>query len=309
MADRDYRTLDTRFWSDAFVLDLPPDEKLFFIYILTNARVNVCGCYDLPRRVISFETGYDMPTVERMLDTFEQYGKIRCCRETNELLIVNWKKHNSGYFKSDTTRKAIEKKALRIKSPELKAIVDMWLSPADTPYIPHPYLMDTTATATATITEKEESSSSSPLEEMPTKTPSPPEQKAERMTIVDLRFLHHESFGTNMPGGCAEIATVLCQEFTADAIREAFNAAAVHGKPTMAYVRGVLKGNGKGKQARASPVGPVSFEQAKSERTKRAAQAFVERKRAECQTTTTSFSGQSSPALPRHLEPNAVSSE
>lgn len=150
--------------------------------------------------------------------------------------------------------------------------------------------------------EEEKPSSSSP-EEMPTQTREETPQTAMRMTTTDIRFLFNEAFGQLMPGGCELLAGKLCREFTAPAIREAFQAAAVYGKPTLAYVEGVLRGNGKdkGSKARASPSGPVSFEKAKSNRTKQAVQEFVERrKRAECHETTSS-SGPSSTDSPRPL--------
>lgn len=155
--------------------------------------------------------------------------------------------------------------------------------------------------------EEKPSSSSSPPEEMPPQARAETLPTAMRMTTTDFRFLWHEAFGTIMPGGCAEKAGRLCLEFLAPTIREAFQAAAVHGKPTLAYVEGVLRGNGTGKggPARASPSGPVSFEKAKSNRTKQAVQEFVERrKRAECHETTSS-SGPSSTDSPRPLEWNA----
>lgn len=76
----------------------------------------------------------------------------------------------------------------------------------------------------------------------------PAEQTAKMMTINDFRFHHQNAFGTNMPGGCNNLASELCQRYTADMIRQAFEAAALHGKQTVAYVKGVLEGNGTPKK-------------------------------------------------------------
>lgn len=77
---------------------------------------------------------------------------------------------------------------------------------------------------------------------------------ATKMTITDVRFLYQETFGQNMPGGCNHTANEICQRFSSDGIRQAFEAAAVHNKPNMAYVLGVLNGGNKRNGARASPV-------------------------------------------------------
>lgn len=65
-----------------------------------------------------------------------------------------------------------------------------------------------------------------------------------RMTINDFRFLHSDKFGSNMPGGCNATASELCNQFTKEEIVRAFDAASVQGKCTVAYVKGVLLGNG-----------------------------------------------------------------
>ena len=47
------RIIHTRFWQDQYVSTLSKTEKLVFIYLLTNERVNICGIYELPNKYIS----------------------------------------------------------------------------------------------------------------------------------------------------------------------------------------------------------------------------------------------------------------
>jgi hypothetical protein len=73
------------------------------------------------------------------------------------------------------------------------------------------------------------------------------EEKPVRMTVTDVRFLHSQQFGIQFPPGAANTVVEMCDRFSADAIRGAFEVAAVHNKPSMAYVLGVLNGNGRPK--------------------------------------------------------------
>ena len=54
-----YRQVQTSYWQDAFVLDLTPEEKFFYMYLMTNSKTTQCGIYELPKKVIEMETGYN----------------------------------------------------------------------------------------------------------------------------------------------------------------------------------------------------------------------------------------------------------
>ena len=81
-----HRFVNVEFWQDAFVLDLTPEEKYFYLYIMTNSKTSQCGIYELPYRVIELETGYNHETVEKLLNRFVEYGKIKYSKNTKELL-------------------------------------------------------------------------------------------------------------------------------------------------------------------------------------------------------------------------------
>ena len=61
-----YRAIQTDFWEDGFVLDLTPEEKYFYLYILSNPRTTQCGCHELPYKVIEMQTGYNRETVQKL---------------------------------------------------------------------------------------------------------------------------------------------------------------------------------------------------------------------------------------------------
>jgi DnaD/phage-associated family protein len=89
-----YRQVHTDFWNDGFVLDLTPEEKFFYIYLMTNSNTTQCGIYELPKRIIETQTGYNRETVDKLLLRFQEYKKIFYLDETKEIMILNWIKYN-----------------------------------------------------------------------------------------------------------------------------------------------------------------------------------------------------------------------
>lgn len=111
-----YRQLHTDFWNDGFVLDLTPEEKYFYIYIMTNSKTTQCGVYELPKRIIETQTGYNRETVDKLLKRFEEYKKICYCEETKEIIILNWIKYNQP--NNTNAIKCVNKELKSIKNTE-----------------------------------------------------------------------------------------------------------------------------------------------------------------------------------------------
>lgn len=89
-----YRPIKINFWTDGDMMDYTPEEKYFYLYLLTNPNTSACGIYELPRRKIRNETGYNEETVDKLLKRFIEYGKIMYSPENKEIYIINWLKHN-----------------------------------------------------------------------------------------------------------------------------------------------------------------------------------------------------------------------
>jgi len=70
------RQVNTKFWSDPFVMDLNSEEKLLFLYILTNDQVSICGIYEIDVRLIVFQVGIEKEKVISILDKFYKANKI-----------------------------------------------------------------------------------------------------------------------------------------------------------------------------------------------------------------------------------------
>jgi DnaD/phage-associated family protein len=109
-----YRQVHVEFWQDGFVLDLTPEEKYFYIYLMTNSKTTQCGIYELPRRIMETETGYNRETIEKLLNRFVDYGKILYDHTSKEIMIINWMKYNS--IKSSKVVACIKKELGNVKT-------------------------------------------------------------------------------------------------------------------------------------------------------------------------------------------------
>ena len=112
-----YRHIHTTFWNDPLVLDLTPEQKYFYLYLLTNDKVKQCGIYEISLRQIVYQTGYNKDTILTLLAFFEDAGKIIYSNETNEILLRNFLKYNSS--KSPKVIKCIEDELTEVKNPIL----------------------------------------------------------------------------------------------------------------------------------------------------------------------------------------------
>lgn len=116
-----YRTVHLSFWTDPKVDDdFTPEDKYFYLYLLTNPHTNLCGCYEISMKQMVRETGYNEDTVKRLIQRMENvHNVIQYDPETKEILIPKWGKYN--WFKSKDTMKGLSKTAEYVKSERLKA--------------------------------------------------------------------------------------------------------------------------------------------------------------------------------------------
>ena len=118
-----YRNISLTFWTDSKVDDdFTPEDKYFYLYLLTNPHTNICGCYEISIKQMERETGYNVDTVMRLLNRMDkEHNVIRFSQETKEVLILNWAKYN--WSTSEKLRQAVKSVALHVKEPDFKAYV------------------------------------------------------------------------------------------------------------------------------------------------------------------------------------------
>jgi hypothetical protein len=91
-----FRKIHDGFWTDPDVEEMTPEQKYFYLYLLTNPAVNQLGIYELSKKRACFETGYSMDTVSILLQYFIDTGKIVVSDTTNEIIIVKFYFHNKS---------------------------------------------------------------------------------------------------------------------------------------------------------------------------------------------------------------------
>ncbi len=148
-----FRNIQMSFWTDPKIADdFSPEDKYFYLYLMTNPHTNICGCYEISLRQIADETGYAKDKVERLLSHLEKDHKvIAYSKESREVLLINWHKYN--WTSSEKFRIPLGKTIQSIKNDGFKAFLMDIFNGIDTVSIPYQYRTDTTITITDTITD------------------------------------------------------------------------------------------------------------------------------------------------------------
>jgi hypothetical protein len=141
-----YRNISLSFWTDTKVEDtFTPEDKYMYLYLLTNPHTNICGCYEISTKQMSRQTGYNIESVERILDRMEKmHGVVRYCKETHEMLIPNWGRYN--WTTSEKLVKPITTAINAIKFKPFRDYVSLLFDHIDeihTVSIPYAYPIDT----------------------------------------------------------------------------------------------------------------------------------------------------------------------
>ena len=134
-----YRNVSMEFWKDSKVIDdFTPEDRYFMLYCLTNPNTNLCGCYEISIRKMSYELGYNEETVSKLIDRATNvHGIIAYDRDTKELLIKNWHKYN--WTNSSKLDAPLKKEIEAIKSVEFRDFVANLYNKRDTVSIRYRY--------------------------------------------------------------------------------------------------------------------------------------------------------------------------
>ena len=91
-----YRKIHDSYWTDPDIEDLTPEQKYFYLYLITNPKCNQIGLFEFSLGRAVFETGYNRETIEKLLDYFESSGKIKRSQKTKEICICKFWHHNKS---------------------------------------------------------------------------------------------------------------------------------------------------------------------------------------------------------------------
>ena len=121
-----FTKVERGYWQDEFILELTPEQKFFYLYLMSNSKVNTLGAYVFPMTMSALELGYNRDTVKKLLDHFIEAGKIMYDETTNEVFLLNWPKRN--WNKRTATLRALKKDVDALKSPVLREKISAMLS-------------------------------------------------------------------------------------------------------------------------------------------------------------------------------------
>ncbi|MBY7112269.1 DnaD domain protein [Bacillus sp. 17RED48] len=218
-----YRNVQVSFWQDEFILDLTPEERYFYIYLLTGTKTKQCGIYVLPKRVAELETGYSMETVEKLLNRFVEYGKILYDAETKELYILNWLHYNP--ILNTNVEKCVLRELKTVKNKEfihmfLCKCLEEWKIPLLLQHFGMP---------------KEEDNSS--LQEVVEEK----EEEIEEDTLHSEVYKFYERHISNLSPYIVKELKEWIQKVSGETVRKALKIAFEHNKRALAYVKGILR--------------------------------------------------------------------
>ena len=191
-----YRQIHIHIWQDEWFLDLPPTDKLLFIYLFSNGCTRLCGLYKIALKVIVFETGMAEQDVKAALQRFTDAGKV--CYQDGWIWVVHFARYNS-YTASPKTLTAIRTELEETPDTLLRKAAIQGLG-MDTLSIPYLYPTDTQRIITVTeqISNTTDQNKSFAALAAPSPPPAPeikpaPKQKAPPYTADEVRFV--EAFG------------------------------------------------------------------------------------------------------------------
>lgn len=163
-----YRNVHISFWTDAKVADeMTPEDKYFFLYLLTNPHGNILGCYEFSFKQAEAETGYQKDTIRKLIDRMRNvHHVIDFDEETREILVIHWYRYN--WSASERLKKSLYKTLGTVKTQRfrdyLQKVVDAY--PNNTVCIPYVYPIDTVSVpyppVTVSVSESESESDTEP---------------------------------------------------------------------------------------------------------------------------------------------------
>jgi len=116
-----FRSITTDFWLDSKVEGLSSTAKYMLLYLFTNPKTTLTGCYEVSYRRAGSDMGLNATQAEKAMSELCAANVVSYCAETNEVLIRNWDRYN--WTKSSKLAKPLSKGIESIKCHEFKRYV------------------------------------------------------------------------------------------------------------------------------------------------------------------------------------------
>ena len=120
-----YRHVYLKFWKDDKVMELfSVEEKLLFLFLLTNPNTTQIGVYKILPKEIAFMTGFEEEEVSIMLELFEkEYKLIKYNKFTHEIAIVHWARYNLNKAGGKPMMDCISSELSRVEDVSLLQVI------------------------------------------------------------------------------------------------------------------------------------------------------------------------------------------
>ena len=236
-----FRHVRTEFWKDEKVLEeMTPEDKLFFLYILTNTNTTQIGIYKIPKKQIAFELGYSVESINTLIDRFENYYKIiRYNQQTRELAIRRWGKYNlvkGGKPIIDCVKKEVKE----VKDKSLLAYIAQYIDKEEIKREFEKYIDDTCNDSLDSIStiggqkEKEKEKEEEKEEEKEN------EYLSYSSSLSKFKKLYEENIGF-INGIVAQWLIDITETIDYELFKRAIEIATDRGKCNKGYVNGIIK--------------------------------------------------------------------
>lgn len=148
-----FRNIQMSFWTDSKIADdFTPDDKFFYLYLMTNPHTSLCGCYEISLKQMSDETGYTRDRVDKLISKLEKEHKVIIYSQaTKEVLLPKWHKYN--WTKSEKFRIPLWKEIQTVKNTDFRDFLTNIYNGIDTVSIPYTYRTDTTVSVSDSNTD------------------------------------------------------------------------------------------------------------------------------------------------------------
>lgn len=90
-----YRSIHRGIWNDEDFLELNADDKLLFLYLITNKALTESGIYRVSLKTISFETSIPLETVSKRFGN-GLFKNVKYDADNKLIYIINARKYNNG---------------------------------------------------------------------------------------------------------------------------------------------------------------------------------------------------------------------
>ena len=116
-----FRSITTDFWLDSKVEALSSTAKYMLLYLFTNPKTTLTGCYEVSYRRAGSDMGLNATQAEKAMAELCAANVVDYCAETNEVLIRNWDRYN--WTKSSKLAKPLAKGIESIKCKEFRNFI------------------------------------------------------------------------------------------------------------------------------------------------------------------------------------------